>query len=232
LGNDYQNGADLIAQFRVAKIDYQPNSTLWNIDTAENSGYQLGVLKQGCNHFIHADKLLLATGPEERPMPFPGWQLPGVMTAGATQILLKSAATVPQSEVVLAGSGPLLLLLATQYLRAGVKIKALLDTTPSGTAFASLSHLPKALTASDYLIKGLLMMLKLRRARVPVFKRVTALKAEGYEKLERVTFSSKGVQETINAETLLIHNGVVPGVHLPQLASCIGTINNCAGKPK
>jgi pyruvate/2-oxoglutarate dehydrogenase complex dihydrolipoamide dehydrogenase (E3) component len=64
------------------------------------------------------------------------------------------------------------------------------------------------------------MMLKLRRARIPVFKQVTELKAEGNDRLERVSLSSKGHQETISTESLLIHNGVVPGIHLSRLAGC------------
>ncbi len=65
----------------------------------------------------------------ERPFPVPGWTLPGVLTAGAAQILLKSAEVVPGEPVVLAGCGPLLYLLAWQYLRAGVPIRAIVDTT-------------------------------------------------------------------------------------------------------
>ena len=81
-------------------------------------------------------------------MPFPGWQLPGVMTAGAGQVLLKSAAMVPEDGVVLAGSGPLLLLIAWQYLQAGVKSGALLETTPKTNMGKALRHLPRAFAAS------------------------------------------------------------------------------------
>ncbi|MGE9115736.1 FAD/NAD(P)-binding oxidoreductase, partial [Escherichia coli] len=73
---------------------------------------------------------ILATGAQERPFPIPGWTLPGVMTAGAAQILLKTSGVVPDGEIVLAGCGPLLWLLAAQYLRANAKIACVLDTTP------------------------------------------------------------------------------------------------------
>ena len=45
-------------------------------------------------------------------MPFPGWTLPGVLTVGAAQILLKSAGPVPDKPVWIAGCGPLPLLYA------------------------------------------------------------------------------------------------------------------------
>ena len=125
-------------------------------------------------------------------MPIPGWQLPGVMTAGAGQILLKSAGTVPDGRLVLAGSGPLLLLLAAQYLRAGVHIEAIVDTTPRGRLLAALPELPRALQASEYLLKGLSLMREVRRAGVPVYRDVSKLRANGARRLESVSFEREG----------------------------------------
>ena len=112
LGKDYVFGKPLVQAFRHAGLDYHAGASVWYLDKTR----QLGVLKQGENHRLEAQKIILATGAQERPMPIPGWQLPGVMTAGAGQILLKSAGIVPQGRLVLAGNGPLLLLLAWQYL--------------------------------------------------------------------------------------------------------------------
>ena len=86
LGRDHQHGTELIAQFRAAAVDYLPNASVWNIDANSDGGCELGVLIEGNNRFIQADMWLIATGTQERPMPFPGWQLPGVMTAGAGQV--------------------------------------------------------------------------------------------------------------------------------------------------
>ena len=76
--------------------------------------------------------MLLAIGAQERPVPFPGWTLPGVLTVGASQILLKAAAQVPERPVWIAGCGPLPLLYAAQLLRAGGDIAGFLDTAPPG----------------------------------------------------------------------------------------------------
>src|SRR3546814_8058168 len=89
-----------------------------------------------------ARNLLLATGAQERPFPIPGWTLPGVMTAGAAQILLKSSGAVAEGRVVLAGTGPLLWLLASQYLAVGGALAAILDTTPAANRPGALRHLP------------------------------------------------------------------------------------------
>lgn len=68
----------------------------------------------GRSEVLTAHRILLATGAFERPVPIPGWTLPGVMAAGAAQILLKSADLVPEGRAVLAGQGPLLYLVAAQ----------------------------------------------------------------------------------------------------------------------
>ena len=152
-------------------------------------------------------------------MPFPGWQLPGVMTAGAGQVLLKSAGLMPES-VVLAGSGPLLLLLATQYIKAGVNIRALLDTRPSSNWLGSLRYLPSALGAMDYLIKGLRMIMAIRCARIPVYRVVSKLRAEGEAQIEAISFESSGKAVRLKTGLLLIHQGVIPAPQLSQLAGC------------
>ena len=99
-------------------------------------------------------------------MPIPGWTLPGVMNAGAAQILLKSGLQ-PDGDVVLAGSGPLLFLLATQLHRAGTTVRALLDTTPPSNWLQAAPHFLSALAAPDYLWRAASCIATLR---APAFR--------------------------------------------------------------
>ena len=222
LGKDYLRGKPLVAEFLQSGATYISSAPVWYLDER----LEAGLLIDGASHFITAERLILATGAQERPMPLPGWQLPGVMTAGAGQILLKSAAMVPDGRVVLVGSGPLLLLIAWQYLQAGVKIDAIIDTTPRSSFSEALAWLPRALPGFDYLLKGLLFMLAIRKAGVPVYKAVTDLRAEGHESLESVSFTTargkgnESVEISIEAETLLLHQGVIPNLRLPLAAGC------------
>ena len=78
-------------------------------------------------------------------MPLPGWTLPGVMACTAADVLYKSSGLIPDRDVVLAGSGPLLLLVGCRLLDAGVRITALLDTNQHSALFKALPYLPKAL---------------------------------------------------------------------------------------
>ncbi len=222
LGEDYVKGRSLVDRFKQCGGSYFSEATVWFLDEKR----RVGVLIDDKSYFVSADKLVLATGAQERPMPIKGWQLPGVMSAGAGQILLKSAGMVPEGRLVLAGTGPLILLLAYQYLQAGVKIDALIDTTPQGAMLRSLGKLFKALPAVDYLLKGLKMMLAVRQAGIPVYHGVEGLSAVGEEKLEAVRFDAgkAGLKKVtdceLQADTLLLHQGVIPNFRLPLAAGC------------
>ncbi|MBT8434630.1 MAG: NAD(P)/FAD-dependent oxidoreductase, partial [Gammaproteobacteria bacterium] len=222
LGKDYLRGKPLVKAFVQSGAAYINNAPVWYLDER----LETGLLIDGASHFITTERLILATGAQERPMPLPGWQLPGVMTAGAGQILLKSAAMIPSGRVVLAGSGPLLLLIAWQYLRAGVNIGAIIDTTPRSGFSRALPGLPRALAAFDYLLKGLSFMLAIKKAGIPVYKAVFDLRAEGQHSLESVSFTTgpgdggKRTEINIEAETLLLHQGVIPNLRLPLAAGC------------
>ncbi|MCP4766352.1 MAG: FAD-dependent oxidoreductase [Gammaproteobacteria bacterium] len=222
LGKDFVKGRSLVESFKQSGGSYFSQASVWFLDEKR----RVGVLLGDKSYFVSADKLVLATGAQERPMPISGWQLPGVMTAGAGQILLKSAGVVPEGRLVLAGTGPLLLLLACQYLKAGVKIDALIDTTPAGAMSRSLGKLFKALAAADYLFKGLNMMLAIKRAGIPVYHAVEGLAALGENKLEAVKFDTgksgfkKLTDHKIQADTLLLHQGVIPNIRLPLAAGC------------
>ena len=98
---------------------------------------------------------VLALGAQERPAPFPGWTLPGVLTVGAAQILLKTSRQVPAEPVWVAGSGPLPLLYMAQLLRAGGKVAGWLDTSPPGGWRRALPWLGDALSAWGDVSKGL-----------------------------------------------------------------------------
>ncbi|GIT07257.1 MAG: hypothetical protein CM1200mP30_08870 [Pseudomonadota bacterium] len=98
--------------------------------------------------------MLISTGAQERPVPIPGWTLPGVMGAAAADVLLKSSGAVPSGRVVIAGSGPLMWLAASRFAETEVNILAVLETVNFSNYLQALPYLPQALRASEYLIKG------------------------------------------------------------------------------
>ncbi|KAB0269222.1 FAD-dependent oxidoreductase [Microvirga brassicacearum] len=217
LGQAYQAGKPLADAFRASGVRYQPGTQLWQIEP----GFRAFVTRDRQASTIEARSVILATGAQERPVPFAGWTLPGVLTVGAAQILLKSSGQIPEKPVWIAGSGPLPLLYLVQLLRAGGKIAGYLDTTPPGRRRAALPHLAKALGAAGDLIKGLAWMGMLRKARVPIVRHVADIEAIGSERIESLMYRTRtGQEKTVPADVLLVHEGVIPSIHGALALGC------------
>ena len=217
-GDDYWRGLDLVRAFMSGGARYLPGSTVFSVaPRLEDGRREIGISGGGRARLLHARHVIVATGAQERPMPIPGWTLPGVLTAGAAQILLKSAGLVPSGRTALAGTGPLLWLLAAQMLRAGGTLSAVLDTTPRmRPGLDMLSFL-----ASPYLSKGLALMRETRRHLTPI-SRVSGLRADGDDRLRCVSFTDRaGVAQHIECDTLLLHQGVVPNANLAISIGCV-----------
>lgn len=218
LGPDYWHGATLVEAFEQSGARYQPNATVWAMmPLADAAGYEIGYSIDGHAKQITARSVLLATGAHERPFPIPGWTLPGVMGAGAAQILLKQAGAIPDGGLVLAGAGPLLYLLAWQYLNAGAHIDALLETTARTQFRRALPHAWDFLR-SPYLRKGLQLMRKVH-TQVPIVRNVETLAAIGDEgRLTHVRYRVNGSDRILErpAQHLLLHQGVVPNTNLSR----------------
>jgi thioredoxin reductase/bacterioferritin-associated ferredoxin len=212
LGDDYWSGARLVEACAASGAEHVAGATVWSLSRER----EIGISHAGTARLVRARRVILATGAIERPYPIPGWTLPGVMTAGAAQILLKSAALVPRGRTVLAGSGPLLWLLARQYLAAGAEIAAILDTTPHANWRRALPFAP-AFLASPYFRKGLALLRTVRR-RMRIVPHVAELAAEGSERLQAVRYRTARGEERIDADLLLLHRGIVPNVNLAMAA--------------
>ncbi|MDP5348131.1 MAG: NAD(P)/FAD-dependent oxidoreductase, partial [Paracoccaceae bacterium] len=139
LGQDYLDGAGLALAMQASGAQHLTGAVVWNIE-ADAEGITVTWSQDGHAAQLRAARLILATGALERPVPIPGWTLPGVMTAGAGQILLKASGLVAE-RAVLAGSGPLLYLLAAQMARAGTPPLALVETQGMRDTIRALPHL-------------------------------------------------------------------------------------------
>lgn len=216
LGRDYAHGRPLADAFVAAcagnpRLRYLPGASVWQV----TPGREVHYLRGGTSHLVQARQVVLCTGAMERPFPIPGWTLPGVMTAGAGQILLKSSGLVPEGPVVLAGCGPLLYLLAWQYLRADVRIAAIVDSTSFADYRRALSHVGAALGGWRDLGKGLRLLGTLRWAGIPFHGGASRFAIEGGQRAQALSFDGRdGRRMRIEASTVLLHQGVVPHTHM------------------
>jgi len=206
LGPDYAAGAALTDAFIASAARHEGEAAVWQITRNRIVHY----IQHGKTKALQAQRVIVCTGALERPFPIPGWTLPGVLTAGAAQILLKSAGAVPAEPVILAGCGPLLYLLGSQYIRAGVPIRAIVDTTDASDYRRALPHLAGAIAGWPLLKKGWSLMRALKRAGVPFYKGARALAVEGGETAAGLRFELRGVTHRLSATVVLLHQGVVP----------------------
>lgn len=222
LGEDYGHGAEVLQPFVRSGARYTPDASVWSLVRRDDGTFALAIAvgagPERATRAIDARAVILATGAYERPVPIPGWTLPGVLTAGAAQILLKTAGIVPQGRTVLAGGGPLLWLVAWQLLRAGAAIDALLDTTPRGRLAQALRRDP-AFLLSPYFARGRQLVRDVRR-RVRVVEYVTALSIEGDGRAGSVRFTAAENTQSIPVDQVLLHQGVIPELHLASAAGC------------
>lgn len=213
LGPDYMHGLSLADRLQRSGIEVHYGAMVW--DVARD--LTVSVQQDGKSFQLRAPQLIAATGAMERASPIPGWTLPGVLNAGAAQIALKSAGSVPSGPVLLIGGGPLLLLVACQLLEAGATVAGIVETSPSGNRGAAMRHVMGAISTPSYLAKGLRMIWRLRKAGVPWFTQATQLRIEGRERVERVSFIANGNEHQINCSVALLHHGVVPNTQISRL---------------
>tara|TARA_R100000365_G_C2748676_1_gene81202 strand:+ start:19539 stop:20939 length:1401 start_codon:yes stop_codon:yes gene_type:complete len=217
LGPDYLKGNKLAKRVHASTVELCLGAQVWQVE----DGFKVFLSIDGEAKSLTAHAMLMATGAQERPNPFPGWTLPGVMTVGAAQILVKNAAAIPAEPVWIAGSGPLPLLYMSQLLDCGGKIAGYINTAPKHNFWRAVPFFPTALLAPKGLVKGAGWLLKLRRSGVPFYTGASCLEALGQDRLNTVRFK-KANGETIEAPArlLLTHEGVVPSIHFARAMGC------------
>ena len=211
LGPDYRHGQGLAAGLREQGVQHVRGAAVWMVEPGYRVTYSCGQHSA----LAEAPQLILATGALERPMPVPGWTLPGVMTAGAAQILFKQSGVLTP-RAVLVGSGPLLYLVAAQLAAAGAPPLALLETQTTGDFRQALAHLGGALRGWRYLLKGAAMLWALRRAGVRRHTGVSEVHIDGDEAVTGVRFKAQGRAQRMACETVLLHHGVVPHTQIAR----------------
>jgi NADPH-dependent 2,4-dienoyl-CoA reductase/sulfur reductase-like enzyme len=159
--------------------------------------------------------LVLATGARERFLPFPGWTLPNVTGAGGLQALVKCGLPIRGKRVVIAGTGPLLLAVASYLRKQGADIPLICEqaSTKKLVRFAGmLIRYPGKI--------GQGLQLRKEVAGVPVATSSWPIQAHGEQTLEAVTISRAGKSETVKCDYLACGFHLVPNTELPLLLGC------------
>ena len=207
----------------LAHIDYQPDTLVWDCAARNGQGGELVALHNAREQHVPFSHLILATGATDRVLPVPGWTLPGVYTLGGAQTALKAQGCAIGSQIVFAGTGPLLYLVAYQYAKAGARIAAVLDTSPlaaQARALSKLARLPAVLA------KGLYYVGWLQAHGVRIERNVALQRVHGEHSVTGIAWRRAGAKhsgdaiETISCDAIGLGFGLRPETQLADIAGC------------
>lgn len=196
-------------------IDYMPETLIWNI--ADSQVFTVSGTQQQAQSY---DALILCTGATDRLMPLKGWNLAGTFSLGGAQVALKSQACAIGRQVIFMGTGALLYLVAAQYVKAGARVAAVLDTSPW---HARVLASPKLLSQPSVLWQGIALIAELRRAGVPVYNGIEPLEIDGTPDtgVNAVSFKDRrGRIHTIECDGVAVGYHLRPETQLADLARC------------
>jgi NADPH-dependent 2,4-dienoyl-CoA reductase/sulfur reductase-like enzyme len=194
-----------------AASDWRPGTLVWNIRPGV-----LDTLCAGRHGTIGFDRAILCTGAMDRIVPVPGWTLPGVFTLGGAQIALKAQGVAIGARVAFIGTGPLLWLVATQYVKAGAEVALVLDTTPFTTKARAAAGL---LRDPATFARGLALVARLRMAGVRVIEGGVPVAIEGADAVGSVRVRDRaGREHHIACDAVGLGFGLKPESQLADLA--------------
>jgi thioredoxin reductase len=225
----YRRLATAIAEReRAGRLVARLRHEVWTLGR-DGAGFVVRAIDRGAveatEQVLRAGRLVLAPGAYDRQVPFPGWTLPGVMTAGGVQALLKGSGTVAGQRVLVAGTGPFLLPVAAGLASAGATVVGVHEA--SGTAGWAQHPMPLLRNASK-LSEGAGYAATLARHRVPYRLRSTVLEAHGDDELREVTVARldrdghvrPGSERRVAVDVLAVGWGFTPQLELPLALGC------------
>ncbi|MGL4441585.1 MAG: FAD-dependent oxidoreductase, partial [Bosea sp. (in: a-proteobacteria)] len=224
LDRQFRDGRALAASVAAAGVTHLADTSVWSSTGKDD----LLIEHDGATRRLVYRKLILATGAIERPVPFPGWTLPGVMTTGAAQTFMRAYGVSPGNRVLIAGHGPLNLQLAAELLRAGVRVVAVVELSPAPGPGA-VRHLATMLTKAPRLVAdGIRYRLTLLRHGVPVLHECVVVQADGDERVAKVALAPIGPDRRPDlsriawheADVLCLGYGFNPAVELAASLGC------------
>jgi D-hydroxyproline dehydrogenase subunit alpha len=218
---------ELVEKISALRVTVHNKTLVWAGYPHEDGGWQLALHGNNTSGVILARTVIIATGAYDLPLPFPGWTIPGVMTAGAALILLKQQ-TLPGKRIVLSGSGPLQLGLAASLVKSGQKPLSVLEAKPLGPQ--TLKMLPALWGQWARLQEGFDIIKTLGLAGIPYQQGWTVTAGHGQEEIEAVEISRldlhgfpiPGSQRMIPVDTCIVGYGLLPNNGLARQMGCQG----------
>lgn len=219
--SQFRRGRELIDRARRSGTRMLGGAEIWGAFAPNEFGLSTG----SGSWIMRPKRTIVATGAFERGLPVPGWTLPGVMTTGAAQTLLRSYGVLAGNRVLVAGNGPLNLQVALEMQRAGATVVAVAESARA-PGLASLGDAVRLLLASPGLaLDGLGYMAALRRAGVPVLFQRVLKSVEAVEGGLRASLAAVGdeggpAERTVAVDAVCAGYGFQPGNEVLRCLGC------------
>lgn len=215
---DRAKGDALRARLAASGAVLYANHRVWSL----TSGFSVIAIGPDGPLTLEAPNLIVAAGAVERHIPVTGWTLPGVIGLAGATVLLKAHGVLPGRRVVVAGSGPLLLLVASKIVTTGGEVAAVVDAAPRSAWFTRAGAM---LARPDLMAQGAGWLLALLKERVPIHSGAAIRTIHGTDGVEAVTIGPvdrdwrpvDGSERTIRADAICLGFGLLPATEVTRL---------------
>jgi len=220
-GREAAEGERLIEEVRGLGVELCLGAVAWGIFDERT----VAVATAERTTLITARTLILAPGAYDRPVPFPGWTLPGVFTAGGAQNLMKGYGVLPGRRVLIAGSGPLLLVVAHHLLRGGAEVVAIAEASAMRDLWR---YAPRMLPHLNFVQQGYRYRQEIREAGVPLLTGRVIRRALGEQEVAGALLAQctddwtpiAGTAQRFDVDAVIVGYGFAPSLELSRLAGC------------
>lgn len=199
--SQYREGAVLIERLRNSDAEVIGTANAWGAFRDEAGKIEICIAAGTKSYVVHPRQLVLATGAYESAPAFPGWTLPGVMTTGAAQGLVRAYRVAPGQKVLIAGNGPLNLHLAYELVNGGAEVVAIAESAAGPSAGRAPAVIGALMSSPALILRGIGYLRELRKHRVPVLYGYHILRAYGEERVRSASIAKIGCDAALLAET-------------------------------
>ena len=217
-----------IKRLNVSKVRVLNNTLVWGIFEGSQPGtWCLTLHGPDAPARLNARTVILATGAFDRSIPFPGWDLPGVITAGAALKMIKHQRVLPGKRIILSGTGPLQLQTCAYLVQAGAEVITVCESAAS-LLKRSVPFLPSIWGQWKRLKEGFGFLVTLAKARVPYRLGWAVTAVDGEERVAQATLQKLDINglpispgEIIqDIDTVIVGYGLTPSTELYRQISC------------
>jgi thioredoxin reductase len=176
-----------------------------------------------------AEAIVVATGAFDRVLPVPGWDLPGVFSAGGAQALAKGDRVAVGRRVLIAGAGPFLLPVAVALLQGGSTVVGVVEASRITKMAVGWGRSPWELAGARAKFHELAHYANhLVRHSVPYSTGRAVIAIHGEERVESVTTAAitpawapiAGTEREVAVDALCLGHGWTPRLELAIALGC------------